>query len=108
MLIDASIVFVEVCAILALAVGILWLVAKVAGYVAMVFEGEPLVPGIRSDIAITRRQLRRRRARGRASAPDRVTLRDTFPRPRLSAEALARASSFAPLGGEAAPWSTRR
>ena len=59
MLFDALFVFFEVCVLLLLVVTALWGIAKLAGYVAMVFEGEPLVAGVLGDVAVTRRHLRR-------------------------------------------------
>ncbi len=59
MLVDALIVFLEVIVFLVLSIALLWLVTKMLGYIASMFEGEALVSAIRSDVADAKREVRR-------------------------------------------------
>jgi hypothetical protein len=55
---DAVFAFFEVVVCLVIAIAVLWLVAKTLGYLASLFDGEPLIPTIRADIESTRREAR--------------------------------------------------
>lgn len=55
---DAVFAFFEVVVFLVVAIAVLWLVAKVLGYLASLFDGEPLMATIRADIESTRREVR--------------------------------------------------
>jgi hypothetical protein len=65
MLVDALVVFAEVAVWLVLTLAFLWLVTKFFGYIAMLFEGEKLVPEMKHEIDATRRQLGREMQRVR-------------------------------------------